>query len=111
MSMTNPVPFSVADYKSPFGLDREMGFTRKEFFKVLPRAFSDYIYEINDNLIKIELEKGIVLIEIGDERERRYTDYVYFPILPVNINFVNVDDNGQSRFLRKFDASYMKGLA
>lgn len=109
--MTNHISLDGVNYKSPFGLEREMGYARKEFFNVFPRAFSDYIYEIKDNVIQIELEKGTVLIEIGDERERRFTDYVYFPTLPVNINFLDVDDDGQSRFLRKFDTSYMKGLA
>lgn len=98
------------NYRSPFSLKRKMGYTRKEFFNVLPRALSGYAYEVIDNLITIELEKGSVRIEIGDEQERRYTMYVYFPILPVDISFTDSDDDSESRFLRKFDTSYMKGL-
>ena len=109
--MTNRITSSGLNYISPFGLEREMGYTFKEFFKVLPRALSDYDYKIDSNLIIIELENGKVEIEIGDERERRYTKLVSFPILPVKISFIDVEDDGKAHFLRKFDISYMKGLA
>ncbi|ODC01317.1 hypothetical protein A3197_02215 [Candidatus Thiodiazotropha endoloripes] len=88
-----------------------MGYTHDEFFNLLPHALSDYRHEIKDGVVTIELEKGSVLLKIGDERERRFTDNVYFPILPVSISFIDADKTDQSRFLHKFDASYMKGLA
>ena len=88
-----------------------MGYTRDEFFNVLPRALFGHTYEIKDSVVTVEWKKGSVLLKIGEERERRYTDNVYFPILPVTIDFIDVDKADQSRFLHKFDTSYMKGLA
>ncbi|ODB87516.1 hypothetical protein A3193_00955 [Candidatus Thiodiazotropha endoloripes] len=109
--MTNHTIHDHSDYKSPFNLKREMGYTHDEIFNLLPRALSDYRYEIKDDVVTIELEKESVLLEIGGERGRRYTDNVYFPILPISISFIDVDKAVQSRFLHKFDTSYMKGLA
>lgn len=98
-------------YKSQFGLQREMGYTRQEFFNVLPSAFSDYIVVVENNEISIELSKGVAWIKVGDERQRYLTDLISFPILPVEISFVDSDEAVQALFLQRFDQCYMKGLA
>lgn len=95
----------------PFGLDREMGYSRKEFFDQLPRALSDYEYSINGDDITISLDHGTVSVHVGIEGERRLSAVVCFPTLPVTIRFDGVvDEHAQKRFLQRFNHSYMKGL-
>lgn len=101
---------NTENYKSPFGLNREMGYTHQEFLKLLPRSLSEYVFNVQKNCVSIELENGTALIQIGTERVRRITDSVSFPILPIKIQFVDANEKAQSRFLQKFDYSYMKGL-
>jgi len=106
----NEMALDSADYKSPFSLDREMGFSRREFFNLLPKPLAGYVFSIDSNGATIELEKGSVLIQVGDERERRLSDLVRLPILPVKIQFIDVEPPEKARFLCKFDHAYMKGL-
>ena len=97
-------------YNSPFTLDREMGYTRKEFFSLLPVTLADYAFTVTSDGASIQLERGTVEIQVGIERERRFTDLVSFPILPVNIRFTGVEPDDESNFLRNFDRHYFKGL-
>jgi len=94
----------------PFGPDREMGYSRKEFFDQLPRTLSDYDYSISNDNVTVALDGGTVLLHVGAKGERRLSDVVRFPILPVTIRFEGVDEQAQTRFLRRFNSSYMKGL-
>jgi len=99
-----------ADYESPFSLNRDMGFSRREFDKLLPRVLSGYTATIENNDAEIQLGEGTIVIHIGEERERRLSDWVRLPILPVAIEFNNVSKQDKSRFLRTFDYATMKGL-
>lgn len=99
-----------ASYRSPFGLERDMGFSRREFFNLLPKPLAEYDAVIGKDGANIKLATGSIRIVVGEERERRLSDLVRLPILPVEIIFDNVGADDQARFLRKFDLSYMKGL-
>jgi hypothetical protein len=93
-----------------FSLDREMGYTRREFFGLLACTLSDYDFVVNGDLVTIAIGTGQVLVRIGIERERRFTDHIRLPILPVTIEFIGIDPPSQARFMKRFDLSYMKGL-
>ena len=93
-----------------FGLIREMGYSRQEFLRLLPTALSRYDFAVTEDDVSIKLQQGEVLIRIGVERERRFTDLVSFPILPVAIRFVGAQPAEQALFMQRFDLSYMKGL-
>jgi len=99
-----------SNYKSPFGLDKEMGYTHSEFVKLLPRCLSGYKYSISNELVHITVPSGRVEIHIGVEGERVFTELVKFPILPIQIKFIEVSESDRSDFLRRFDQSIMKGL-
>jgi len=99
-----------SSYKSPFSLDRDMGFTRREFFDRLPRPLAGYVFSIQCDGASIELGKGTVQIQVGAERERRLSELVRLPILPVKIQFFDADPAEKANFLFKFDHAYMKGL-
>ncbi|MBX2883353.1 MAG: hypothetical protein KTR32_25595 [Granulosicoccus sp.] len=104
--MTNPTP----EYNSPFGLEKEMGYSRKEFFGSLERCLSGYDYVVNNEKVSIKLEEGSITIHIGQEGKRIFTQNVQFPILPVQIEFTGATEYERSQFLQKFDHTYMKGL-
>lgn len=98
-------------YKSPFGLKKEMGYTHSEFVNLLPRCLSGYEYTISSELVNITMPSGRVEIHIGVEGERVLSELVKFPILPIQIKFIEVNESDRSHFLRRFDQSLMKGLA
>ncbi len=87
-----------------------MGFSRKEFFTLLPKPLKDFNAVIDETGATITLGCGTIRIEVGKESERRLSDYVILPTLPVKIIFNDVEPADKARFLRKFDFSYMKGL-
>ncbi|MCE9633325.1 MAG: hypothetical protein K8Q92_03985 [Methylophilales bacterium] len=98
---------SLADM---FGLDREMGYTRQEFFRLLPIALSGFDFSVNEDGVNVTILKGGALVHVGVERERRLSDLVQFPVLPVSIRFKDVDKPTQMRFMQQFNLSYLKGL-
>jgi len=97
-------------YVSPFSLDREMGFSRREFFKILPRMLSSYDATISTEGASITLGSGCARITVGDECERRLSALVILPILHVTIRFSDVTESDKAKFLQRFDHAYMKGL-
>lgn len=93
-----------------FGLKREMGFSRQEFFRILPTALADNPYTINGDTIEVSVKTGKVIIKLGVEWERKLSEHVRFPVLPVDIQLVAVDDETQKIFFKRFNSAYMKGL-
>jgi hypothetical protein len=59
-----------------FGREREMGYSRKEFIGLLPGALSNHSYVLDGNTIGVKLTCGRVSIRLGDERERKFTEWV-----------------------------------
>ncbi len=93
-----------------FGLDREMGYTRAEFFARLPTALSDYDFTVDGDVVIVAVDTGTVRLHVGIERERELTDLVRFPILPVRIECVGIDQSSQAQFIKRFEISFLKGL-
>ncbi len=94
-----------------FGPNREMGYSRYEFFDRLPTALSGYEFTIDGDIVTISIPPGTVQLSVGTERERRLSDHVRFPILPVTIECTNLEELSQARFFRQFEHTYFKGLA
>ncbi len=93
-----------------FGMNREMGYTRREFSAKLPAALSDYDFAANGDVVTIALGPGEVKLHVGIERERRLSELVSFPVLPVTIECIGVDPSSQASFIRQFEIAYFKGL-
>ena len=94
-----------------FGLNREMGYSRDEFFARLPTALSGYDFTIDGNVVTISIVPGTVQLHVGIERERRLSEHVRFPILPIAIECMGVEESSQARFFTQFEHAYFKGLA
>lgn len=94
---------------SMFGLDREMGYTRREFFKQVPRTFKEHRYAQRDDGVTVELGSGRVDIRVGPQQQRQITPMMRLPYLEVSIRFSDVDEAAQRDFMRLFDTSFQKG--
>ncbi|RME35213.1 MAG: hypothetical protein D6786_02605 [Gammaproteobacteria bacterium] len=91
-------------------LHREMGFARREFFSRLEKLLDNQGCRIHEDGASVALGRGTVTIRVGAEGERRLSEHVRFPILPVTLVFDGVDPADKGEFLRRFDHGFMKGL-
>ena len=94
-----------------FGLEREMGYTLEEFYRLLPKALGEYMYQIRDNYVLIKFEQGSAQIWIGEQQERRFTALMSFPVLPVKFQFHGASQSDKRQLIERFDRVYLKGLA
>lgn len=85
-----------------------MGFTRAEFMQILPSALRNYAYQIDEQLITIQLATGLITIQLGSEQVRKIARLA-LPYLPVSINFTDISIEEFQSFLSHFDLYYRKG--
>jgi len=93
-----------------FGLNREMGYSRNEFFAKLPTALAGYDFTIDGDIVTVAIDPRTVQLHVGMERERRLSQHIRFPILPVTIECEGAEEMSQARFFRQFERTYFKGL-
>ena len=90
-------------------IEKEMGYSHADFFRLLPRAMGDTPYEINDLEVKCSLQSGSLRITLGEERERKLV-LVVLPCTNVTFEYENVSDEDRERFVKYFELRFMKGL-
>ena len=90
-------------------IEKEMGYTHADFFRLLPRAMGDNPYEINGLEINCSLPSGSLKITLGEERKRELV-LVVMPCMHVTFEYENVDDEDRERFIKYFELRFMKGL-
>lgn len=89
-------------------LYREMGFTRAEFMQILPSALRNYSYQIEADLITIQLANGSVKIQLQAEQVRKIA-LLAIPYLPMTIDFTTISTFEAECFLASFDLYYRRG--
>ena len=72
-------------------IEKEMGYTHADFFRLLPRAMGDNPYEINGLEVNCSLPSGSLKITLGEERKRELV-LVVMPCMHVTFEYENVDD-------------------
>ncbi len=90
-------------------IQKEMGYTHADFFRLLPRAMGDTPYEINGLVITCSLPTGSLIISLGEERERRLV-LVVIPCTTITFEYVNVSEEEREKFDKYFELRFMKGL-
>ncbi|MBX2839066.1 MAG: hypothetical protein KTR35_19570, partial [Gammaproteobacteria bacterium] len=90
-------------------IEKEMGFTHADFFRLLPRAMGETPFEINGLVVNCRLPTGSLRITLGEERERRLVLLV-LPCTSVTLEFEDVMEEDRERFLKYFNLRFMKGL-
>ncbi|HIP67957.1 MAG TPA: hypothetical protein EYH06_05115 [Chromatiales bacterium] len=89
-------------------LVREMGLTRKEFFRNLPRALHGYHHKINENNVFVETDDGQIKITVGEEGLRMIS-LLKIPYTKITMDFSEIQPETQNVFLRQFNLYYQKG--
>lgn len=90
-------------------IEKEMGYTHADFFRLLPRAMGDNPYEINGLEVNCSLPSGSLKITLGEERKRELV-LVVMSCMHVTFEYENVDDEDRERFIKYFELRFMKGL-
>lgn len=90
-------------------IEKEMGYSHADFFRLLPRAMGATPYEVNGLEVKCSLPTGSLRITLGEERERKLV-LVVLPCTNVTFEYENVSDEDRERFVKYFELRFMKGL-
>ena len=88
--------------------EREMGITRKDFFRLIPIALQTLPYRIDDRQISVSLPQGTLLIRLGAERQRKLASLT-LPVIHVCFDFTNIDAEASEAFLVRFSRIYQRG--
>lgn len=90
-------------------IEKEMGYSHADFFRLLPRAMGNNAYEVNGLEVNCVLPSGTLKITLGEEYERRLV-LVVMPYTHVTFEYENVSDEDRENFIKYFDLRFMKGL-
>ena len=89
--------------------EAQMGFTRRELLRGLPRAVEPYtILDPTQNPVEIGLEDRIVRLYTGDEGFRSIAS-MRIPVMPVRLEFVGFNQAEHDTFLGRFRTYLQKG--
>lgn len=88
---------------------KEMGYTREDFMRLLPKAVGHTDMEFLDNEIRVREGDGKLLrIKLGPESERRI-GFFRVPKLPVTLCFSGYDESSRASALERFARAFQKG--
>lgn len=76
--------------------------------KILPSALRKHAYQIEGDLITIQVATGLVTIQLAAEQVRRIA-LLALPYLPMTITFTHLSELEAQQFLQTFDLYYRKG--
>lgn len=89
-------------------LEREMGYTQKEFMRTLPKGLHGYDFTLVENGADIQLEGCTVSIRIGAEQIRKIA-LIQIPYIPVCFNYGGISDQVRQQLMKQFDLYFKKG--
>jgi len=89
-------------------LEREMTITHRDFFRILPKALKDYLYQQHENVISVTLDEGEIVIIMAEERLRQIAS-LSLPMTTVTFQIKNVAKITKNTFFRQFDRAYQRG--
>ena len=92
----------------PVTINREMTITRKEFFRILPKALSEFTFEIQENRIVCRIEEGLIEISIVEGKTKKL-GALQLPVLNIKFVINNISREIQDSFFKKFYFAYQKG--
>lgn len=85
-----------------------MGFTREEFFRLLPNALNGRPHRIDAAGVSVEQVPGAVRIDVG-EQQYRHIASISMPYVKVDFEFNGSSDADRVEFMRHFDLRYQRG--
>ncbi|MBE9553974.1 MAG: hypothetical protein IMF05_10970 [Proteobacteria bacterium] len=87
---------------------KEMGYTHKEFMRLLPKAVGGADMRITGNEIAVREGDRSLRIELGEEGERRIAN-LRLPMTPVSLAFTGYNEAEIDAALDRFWRAYQKG--
>lgn len=87
---------------------REMGFTRDEFFRLLPNAINGRTFRQDGVGVVVDVPPGHVRIDVGSQQYRKIASFK-LPYIKVDFAFEQISDDEQERFMRYFELRYQRG--
>lgn len=87
---------------------KEMGYTHKEFMRLLPKAVGSTDFQVLENEIQMREGGRLLSVLLGEETERRLGNF-RLPLLPVDLVFTGYDEAGIKEVLERFWRAYQKG--
>jgi hypothetical protein len=91
-----------------YTVHKEMGYTRAEFLRLLPKALGDDGARIDGSLVELKDGSRRMSIEIGDEGQRQLGNF-RLPVLPVRLEFYGYSATDVEAVLEHFWRTYQKG--
>ena len=88
--------------------EREMTITHRDFFRILPKALKDYLYQQHENVISIPLDGGEIVIILAEEQLRQIASLT-LPKTNVTFQIKNVVKKSKKAFFEQFDRAYQRG--
>ena len=92
-------------------VEKQMGYTRSEFLRVLPKALGSdtFTQSVDGKTIEYGSGKGRLVITLSEERVREITPLVRIPYMDVTFEFNDFADDDLTVFRKRLDRSFQKG--
>ena len=87
---------------------KEMGYTHKEFMRLLPKAVGGADMRVTGSEIEVREGDRSLRIALGDEGERRIASF-RLPMIPVDLIFTGYSEAEIEAALDRFWRAYQKG--
>jgi len=87
---------------------REMGLTHSDFWRLLPRAMGEHVYERSGDSVHATVNDGQLEIALGPPLERRIA-LMCIPYSKVSFSFSGVTEAQQQAFKAHFDLHFQRG--
>ena len=85
-----------------------MGLTHAEFFRELPAALGNRRFVAETDRVRVDLERGSLVITLGSEQTRRIAALV-LPCTVVDFAFEGVEEAERESFMQRFDLCFRRG--
>ena len=94
----------------PERFERDMGYSEKEFFRVLPSALGDYRYAQQGNRVLISHPDNShdITLDINPLPDRRLGAF-RIERIDVQFQLLNMDAGERARFMQRFDRRFERG--
>lgn len=88
--------------------NREMGFTRREFDRILPAALAQRSFDTEGGKVSLSVANGRMMLDISEQKFRKIAS-ISLPYLEIEFSFENMDEAEIEETMRYFDLRYQRG--
>ena len=91
-----------------FNYSREMGISHSDLFRLFPNVTPEPNYSIVGNEIRIVNQDRQLVIQFGEEKERRIAS-LFIPVTDMLFHFSGYTKQQSDEFMQKFDRVFHRG--